>query len=146
MTVGVLAPIGRPHLEAAEAEGMTTVVFGTNAWEFWRLFIDEVGTGCPMLFYESWGPAIPHAAWAATLAEYEEAPSGFPPKAWRRYREPVAAIEDTGAGPGFFAAYYRVEGLARLESPMPFGDLRTYATDKSLDRNFIPIGPLAVHW
>lgn len=148
MPVGLLLPIGRGHLEAAEAEEMTEVVFGTNAWDFMRSFVAEHGAGTPVLFYESWGPKLPRASWDAMFAEYVESNSGFPPRAWRRYREPIAAEEDVDSahGPGFFGGYYRVERLRRLPRPKPFSELRTASAGKTLRRNFVPHGPLLVEW
>jgi hypothetical protein len=149
MTVGVLAPIGQGHLESAEAHRMTEVVFGTNAWEFWRSCVETPGVGCPVLFYESWGPRAPQAAWGATLRAYRESSSGFPPRNWRRFREPIAAQEDAedhALGPGYFSGYYLVDGLHRLDPPTPFADLRSHASGRDLARRFVPIGPILVEW
>lgn len=149
MATGLLLPIGQGHLEAAEAAGMTTVVFGTNAWEFMRSFVQDVGTGGPVLFYESWGPRLPQAAWGATFGEYVESGTGFPPRKWSHLREPVAAEEDADDqrhGPGFFGGFYRVDELHRLSPPKPFSELRAHVTGRPLKKNFVPHGPLLVVW
>lgn len=149
MVTGLLLPIGKGHLEAAEAGGMTSVVFGTNAWEFMRTFVKDVGVGAPVLFYESWGPRLPQASWEAIFGEYIESGTGFPPRRWAHLREPVAAEEDAADrrhGPGFFGGFYRVEGLHRLPRPKPFRELRTHVTGRPLKANFVPHGPLLVDW
>jgi hypothetical protein len=149
MVTGLLLPIGQQHLEAAEAAGMTSVVFGTNAWEFMRAFVQEVGVGTPVLFYESWGPKLPQASWGATFGEYIETSTGFPPRSWSHLREPVAAEEDVADrhhGPGFFAGFYRVDGLHRLPQPKPFRELRARVSARPLKANFVPHGPLLIDW
>jgi hypothetical protein len=129
---------------------MTSVVFGTNAWEFWRRTVVDIGgTGNPILFYESWGPALSQATWTGMVTGYEESPSGYPPRAWRRFREPIAALEDAAShdgGPGFFAGYYLVERLRRLDVPIAFADIRTLVGGQPLAQGFVPIGPIAVTW
>jgi hypothetical protein len=141
-------PIGQGHLESAEAEGLTIVVFGTNAWELMRRFASDHGAGSPVLFYESWGPRLPQASWSARFAEYVESDSGYPPRAWLQYREPIAAEEDeeSAFGPGYFSGYYRVEDLARLAEPVPFSAIRTYPAARTLQGGFVPHGPIVVSW
>lgn len=146
MPIGLLAPIGRMHLDAAKAEGMSTVVFGTNAWQVLPRFVEVAGAGAPVLFHVSYDHAAREASWKASFVEYRESRGGFPPRGWDQYREPIAAEEDKGPGPGFFAGYYLVEEVAPLEPPLKIPELYSVATKKHLARSFIPIGPIIVEW
>jgi hypothetical protein len=134
------------HLDAAMSEGMSTVVFGTNAWEVLPKFAKVAGSGAPVLFYVSYDQAEREASWKASFVEYKESRGGLPPRGWDRYREPIAAEEDKGPGPGFFAGYYLVRDLAPLEPPLKLRELYSLATGKHLARNFLPIGPIIVEW
>ena len=55
-------------------------------------------------------------------------------------------MEEEDKNAGFFTAFYLVENLERLESPLPLTELRGYGADKSLAANFVPRGPVIVHW
>lgn len=125
---------------------MTKVVFGTNSWQVLPKFVELAGAGAPVLFYVSYDQAAREASWQAAFVEYRESSGGFPPRDWKRYREPVAAEEDVGPGPGYFAGYYLVERLAPLLPTMPLRELYGWTSKKPLARNFLPIGPIIVEW
>jgi len=134
------------HLDAAADECMTKVVFGTNAWQVLPQFAQVAGAGAPVLFYVSYDCAAREASWRAAFVEYREGRAGFPPRGWGQYREPVAAEEDKGPGPGFFAGYYLVEDLVPLPQPIPLRELHSWVSGKRLAKNFLPLGPIIVEW
>lgn len=146
LPIGLLTPIGRMHLDAAASGDMTSVVFGTNAWQVLAQFTQMAGPGAPVLFYVAYDRAAREAAWKAAFVEYRDSRGGFPPREWHQYREAVAAEEDKGLGPGYFAGYYLVEELAPLQPPTPLRELYSWTSKKRLAKSFLPIGPIIVEW
>lgn len=126
---------------------MRSLAIGSRADEVLERFDEIGGIGAPVLLYESHRPGPPvlvtsftgsWGGWAHAVG------NGVPPRAWRRFRSALMEEEDKSAG--FFTSFYLVENLEPLGSPRPLTELRGYGGDKPLATNFVPLGPVIVHW
>lgn len=136
----VLTPVPLEHLESGletcRARGL--VAFGSQAFEFFERLDDEIGVGATILIYASHsdtsGP--PAVTWEATFVEYLR--SEQDPRRLRRLRPGSCREEDKA---GYWAGYYVVAHLERLDEPVPIDSL-SGVEGKRFARSFRPEGPL----
>ena len=114
--MAILTSVPLVHLEAGlevcRREGK--VAFGSQAWAVFEELDDHDGEGTPVLIYasHSGGDPRPVATWRATYLRYVRAKGGAHPKR-SRYRPASCAGEDSG----FWAGFYEVSDLTRLDEP-----------------------------
>jgi hypothetical protein len=146
-TEAILAPVPADLLQDALDNGYTRVAFGSMAWEFFRRLTDEIGDEpLLVLLYASHEKELAlEVTWAGEFAGWREAAQAErDPDFEQELRSPLARYDWLGNEQGGgWAVYWIVEGLHRLEDPMPLKQLRL-PNGKQLSAAFIPRGPIRV--
>ena len=144
--IGLLAPVPSDLLEDAIKEGKTTVAFGSMAWDFFRRLSDEVGDEpLPAFLYASWKEeSALSVEWAATYIMWRDAIEAESDPAFAEQRSSLAGHDWEGNDEGGrWAVYWIVEGLSRLDKPIPLSEFRL-PDGRRLSAAFVPRGPTRV--
>lgn len=144
--VSLLAPVPSDLLEDALREGKTTVAFGSMAWDFFSRLSEEVGDDpLPAFLYASRkGEFALSVEWAATYVRWRDAIEAESDPSFTDLRSALAGHDWEGnEDGGRWAVYWLVEGLRRLDEPIPLSDFRL-PNGKALSPAFIPRGPTKV--
>jgi hypothetical protein len=143
----ILAPVPAELLQDALDNGFARVAFGSMAWDFFRRLSDEVGDGQPpVLLYASHEAEFAlEVTWAGRFAGWRDAAEAEgDPDFEEQLRSPLARHDWLGnEHGGAWAIYWIVDGLHRLQQPIPLGDLRL-PNGKHLSSAFIPRGPTRI--
>ena len=141
-TLALLAPVPEGLLEQGlkVSAKKGKVAFGSRDWELFReLDDDRDGLPVDVFIYASHGDTNDKVvSWQGRYVGYVEGVDGRHPDG-RRYRSSLA-LED---GSGYWAVFWEVEGLERVE-PISIGDLRGRRATKNYGSAFVPEGPIII--
>lgn len=141
--IAILAPVPEELLVDSLEVGHEVAAFGSMAWEFFA----SAAPGTPVLLYASHASTFELAAtWGATYERWVDAAAVRGDKEFEAlYRSPLAGQDWTGPNDEgrFWAVFWIVRDLRRLERPVPLSACRTQ-DGKRLSPAFLPHGPIRV--
>lgn len=146
MIDALLAPVPEVLLEDALQEGKTTVAFGSMAWDFFRRMTEEIGVErLPAFIYASNKDEFALAVeWTATYVGWLDAMEAEGDPAFVDLRSSLAKFDWAGnEDGGRWAVYWIVEGLHKLDEPIPLSEFRL-PDGRHLSPAFIPRGPTRI--
>jgi hypothetical protein len=143
----ILAPVPADLLQDALDSGYPRVAFGSMAWEFFRRLTDDhADEPLLVLLYASHADELAlEVRWTGVFGGWRDAAEAErDPDFEKELRSPLARYDWAGNQEGgAWAVYWIVDGLRRLDDPIPLGDLRL-PDGRRLSPAFIPRGPTRI--
>lgn len=142
-TLALLAPVPvgllDEGLDVCRKKGK--VAFGSRAWGFFReIDAEREELAVETFIYASHTHVRDlSVTWHARYIGHVEGVNGLHPEG-RKYRSNLALAD----GDAWWAVFWEVEGLERLETPIPIAELCAYATGEPYGKGFVPEGPMKI--